>query len=113
MQSVVTSTSESCTQRLENEEVLLLRCRSLKHDLQANSCGGSRPAQVCTYVLLVMLTLGGHGLLWSAVAMLRAATQAVGHAVHLLERLEPEEEEDKARVSEIINYFCFLHRCAE
>lgn len=50
-----------------------------------------------------MLTLGGHGLLWSAVAMLRAATQAVGHAVHLLERLEPEEEEDEGRVSEIIN----------
>lgn len=68
---------------------------SLKHDLQADGCGGSRPAQVSTYVLLVMLTLGGHRLLWGAVAMLRAAAQAVGHAVHLLERLEPVEEEEE------------------
>lgn len=42
-----------------------------------------------------MLTLGGHRLLWGAVAMLRAAAQAVGHAVHLLERLEPVEEEEE------------------
>lgn len=33
---------------------------SLKHRLQADSSSGSRLAPVCTYVLLVMLTLGGH-----------------------------------------------------
>lgn len=66
---------------------------SLKHHLQANSCSESRAAPVCTYVLLVMLALGGHRLLRSAVTVLRAATQAVGHAVHLLEGLEPEAED--------------------
>lgn len=45
-----------------------------------------------------MLALGGHRLLWGAAAMLRAAAQAVGHAVYLLEGLEPEGERKKTGV---------------
>lgn len=72
---------------------------TLKHHLQADSCSGSPAAPVCTYVLLVMLALGGHRLLRGAAAVLGAATQAVRHAVHLLQGLEPEAE-DEGCVSE-------------
>lgn len=41
-------------------------------------------APVLTYVLLVVLALSSHRLLWSAVTVLRASTQAVRHTVHLL-----------------------------
>lgn len=50
---------------------------------------GEMSAPVLTYVLLVVLALSGHRLLRSAVAVLRAPTQVVRHAVHLLQRLEP------------------------
>lgn len=52
--------------------------------LKTNSCRGNLPAPVLTYVLLVVLALSSHGLLWSAVTVLRAPTQAVRHTVHFL-----------------------------
>lgn len=42
------------------------------------------PSSALTYVLLVVLALGSHGLLWSAAAVLGAPAQAVRHAVNLL-----------------------------
>lgn len=44
---------------------------------------------VLTDILLVLLALSGHRLVRSAAAVLRASTQAVRHAVHLLQRLKP------------------------
>lgn len=44
---------------------------------------------VLTYVLLVVLALCSHRLLGGAVTVLRAATQAVRHTIHLMQRFEP------------------------
>lgn len=48
-----------------------------------------------TDVLLVVLALSSHRLLRGAATVLRAPAQAVRHPVHLLQRFEPTETEER------------------
>lgn len=90
---------ESCTITAERNRSYI-KFKSLFWFKCDSSCCGSQPGLALTNVLLVVLALSSHGLLRSAVTVLRAPTQAVRHAVHLLKRLEPVQTvEDRSRMS--------------
>lgn len=76
----LTVVSVECLQLLDIVHVDALRQR-LGAQVRRGKC---RQGVGRIYVLLVVLALSSHGLLWSAVTVLRAPTQAVRHTVHFL-----------------------------
>lgn len=66
------------------QEVVHVRLQLVPLNLKPLQIDGTQLAPVHTDVLLMVLALCSHRLLRGAVAMLRAATQAVRHTIHLL-----------------------------